>query len=127
MANLLVVDDNPRLRKKITSTMKEAGHTVVPAGTGEAALITLEELRPDLIICDIGLKGHIDGLQVLEAVRKKHALDKIPFILVSNVGDRSLGVISGADCFLKKPFQMRGLLAMVKYLLHPITRQRRKH
>jgi len=107
--------------------VKKAGYTVVPVGSGAGALVTLEGLRPDLIICDIGLPGGIDGLQVLESVRKHHSMAKTPFILISSLGDRTLGHSSGADFFLKKPFTTRGLMAVVKYLFHPETKKRRKH
>ena len=80
MATILIVDDNARLRKKIASAVKVEGHTAVPVGNGASAIVTLEALRPELIICDLHLRDGIDGLEVLEIIRKKPELSKTFFI-----------------------------------------------
>ena len=127
VGTILIVDDNVRLRKKIAAAVKEDGHTAVPVGSGESAMVTLEALRPDLIICDLHLRSAIDGLEVLEIIRKNPEMGRTPVILISSLGDQSLGHSSGADFFLKKPFKIRALMATVKYLLHPLTLGRKKH
>jgi DNA-binding response OmpR family regulator len=117
VATILLVEDEAPLRRLMAQALVRAGHAVVPAADGESAMVALEALRPDAVVSDFSLPGRADGLNILAALRKGGS--KAPFLLVSAVADRKRAVHNGADAFLEKPFKMRGLVAMVKYLLHP--------
>ncbi len=108
-ASVLVVDDDPSARRIITEHLIREGYRVVSAGSGPEAIEIARRERPDAITLDI-LMPQMDGWSVLTAIKRDTALSAIPVILVSMVGDRSMGFELGAAAFLTKPVD-RGELA----------------
>ena len=113
---VLVADDDGDLRELIAFTLMQAGHLVIKAGDGAAALKRFEEEGPDLVLLDINMPG-FSGFQVCETIR---ARSRVPVMMLTVRGEeedlvRALGL--GADDYLTKPFSPRTLLARVKALL----------
>ena len=108
-ASVLVVDDDPSARRIITEHLSRDGYRVIAAGSGPEAIEIARRERPDAITLDI-LMPQMDGWSVLAAIKREPSLSSIPVILVSMVGDRSMGFELGAAAFLTKPVD-RGELA----------------
>jgi len=112
---ILVVDDEPKIRRIITSYLEEEGFDVAEASDGEAAL-QLAGGNPDLVILDVGLPG-IDGIEVLRQLRTR---SDVPVMLVTaraEETDRLIGLSVGADDYVTKPFSPRELVLRVKAIL----------
>jgi two-component system response regulator MprA len=121
-AHLLVVDDDPNLLRMLRRGFVLAGYTVAAAEDGEAALRTVREHEPDLVVLDVMLP-ELDGLEV--ARRLRAASSRVPIVMLTARGqleDKLAGFQSGADDYLPKPFAFEELLARVGALLR---RQRR--
>ncbi len=116
---LLVVDDEQSIIDFIRLGMRYEGYRVEHAGDGYHALDLASRLRPDLIILDVMLPG-IDGLEVCQRLRTSEATANIPILMLTakdEVRDRVVGLESGADDYLTKPFSFEELLARVRALL----------
>src|SRR5215213_7064980 len=103
---ILVIEDDPGIRRSLALSLRAAGYSVVEAGNGRAGLeIGLNEL-PDLIICDVNMP-EMDGYAVVERVRQAPTLASTPFIFLTARDERAdmrRGMNLGADDYLKKPF-----------------------
>jgi len=113
-ARILVADDNADMRQYVERLLGEE-YDVVSVADGEAALKSMREQPPDLILSDV-MMPRVDGFGVLQAVRAEESLRNIPLILLSaRAGEESRieGLQSGADDYLVKPFSARELLARV--------------
>jgi signal transduction histidine kinase/ActR/RegA family two-component response regulator len=83
---LLVVEDNPDAAESLKMLLELSGHTVIAVGSGREALAALDELHPDVVLCDIGLPGEMDGLAVASAIR---AREGAPYLIaLSGYGQR---------------------------------------
>lgn len=114
--HIVVVDDDPGLRRIIRDVLEEDGFRVTAVGDGEALLSLLPGHHPDLVILDLILPG-VQGLEVL---RRLQNLGRVPTIVVSGKSgetDRVVGLELGADDYLVKPFSHRELLARVHAVL----------
>lgn len=124
---ILCVEDEAQLRRDIRDELVEAGYGVIEAGDGEQALATLEQIRPDLILCDISMPV-LSGYAVLEKVQDKGPdYAEIPFVFLSALADpRHVvdGKRLGADDYLVKPIDYDLLLATVEARLRQIHRIR---
>ena len=115
MQLLLVEDDRP-LAKGLQKALQAQGFAVNHVETGAAALHVIDTETPDLVILDIGLPD-IDGISVLKKLRKKHS--ELPVLLLTardSLDDKVLGLDSGADDYLAKPFDMTELLARLRVI-----------
>jgi len=120
MQILLVEDDQP-LARGLQQALGQQGYVVNHVGTGEAALHVIEFDKPDIVILDIGLPD-IDGITVLKKVRKSDT--ELPVLMLTardGVDDKVVGLDSGADDYLAKPFDMTELLARLRVLERRIT------
>lgn len=121
--HILVVDDDPGLRKLIASTLNARHYTVSQARDGEEALKHLGKAQPDLIILDLVMPV-IDGIEVCRQVRQQHTT---PIIILSGEGDESRKVQAldlGADDYLTKPFGVPELLARIRAVLRRVSPER---
>jgi two-component system KDP operon response regulator KdpE len=111
---ILVVEDEPSMRKFVADALANRGHAVTAVATGEEAVDILGRMpQPDLVILDLGLPG-IDGLAVLEQLRR---VSITPVLVLSARGsqpDKVRALDAGADDYLAKPFGLPELLARVK-------------
>ena len=110
---VLVVDDEPPIRKLLRMGLGTQGYQVIDAPNGKTALERLAE-KPDLIILDLGLPD-IPGLELLRRFREQGVV--APIIVLSSRGDEAGKVQAldlGADDFVTKPFGMNELLARMR-------------
>ncbi len=105
---VLVVDDDARLRELLSEYLSSRGFTVTEAIDGTAALASVNESPPDLVVLDIMMPG-IDGLETLRRLRQ---FSQVPVIMLTARGedtDRIVGLELGADDYLPKPFEPKEL------------------
>jgi two-component system response regulator MprA len=121
--SILVVDDDPNIRKVVQRGLAFEGYRVLIADSGEAALSAARETEPDLIILDLMLPG-LDGLEVCRRLRG--GIDTPILMLTARdaVRDKLAGFDAGADDYLPKPFVFDELLARVRALLRRATPER---
>ncbi|MEG4817359.1 response regulator [Microcoleus sp. K5-D4] len=112
VGTVLVVDDDPISRDLIERTLSRQGLHVEVAGSGEQALRLAKQLRPDAITLDVIMPG-MDGWAVLSALKADPDLAEIPVILLSFVGNKSLGFALGASDYLTKPVDGKRLAALL--------------
>ena len=120
---ILVVEDNERMARFVTKGLTEAGHTTDHAENGRDGLFLAVSERYDVIIMDRMLPGNIDGLAIIDALRK--AENQTPILILSALGDvdeRIKGLRAGGDDYLTKPFAFGELLARIDNL----SRRRRQ-
>ena len=116
MTTVLVVDDEPQIRRALATNLKARDYEVLQAATGEEALRLVAERRPDVVILDIGLPG-MDGIEVVHGLR---GWSDVPIIMLSvrrDEGDKVEALDAGADDYLTKPFGMGELLARLRAAL----------
>jgi len=113
---ILVVDDTPELLSFLAGSLRAAGYTVRPAGSGEKALAEAAASPPDLILLDIRMKG-MDGLEVCRRIKAREESRNIPVILMSAFADLDEwvdGFKLGAADYINKPFRAAELHARVR-------------
>lgn len=118
VARLLVVDDDPRIRRLLEVLLSGSGHEVVLADSARAALAYLRGETPDLILLDI-MMPDMDGLTLLGRIRAVRRLAKVPVLMLTGGGRELEGpsLALGADLFLEKPIAGRRLRQAVEGLL----------
>ena len=113
---ILIVDDETRLARHVSSALIEAGHDPTTVHDGEEALKSASAAAFDLIILDVGLPG-MDGFEVLRQLRAQHNPSRVLMLTArGELTDRITGLQLGADDYLPKPFAMQELLARVRAL-----------
>ena len=113
---VLVVDDDPSIAAALRRALLYEGYAVTVAGDGVSALQRAQADSPDLVILDIMLPG-IDGIEVCRRIRAEDDLPVLMLTARDATEDRVLGLDSGADDYLVKPFAYEELLARVRALL----------
>lgn len=119
MATILVVEDEDTLRETLIYNLEQEGYAALSAGDGDEALKIIRKQRPDLVLLDIMLPG-LDGLAVCRLVRRDPDIAHIPIIMLTargTQGDKMVGLDSGADDYITKPFGLGELLARVRAVL----------
>jgi PAS domain S-box-containing protein len=112
VGTVLVVDDDPISRDLIARALSRQGLHIEVADGGEQALRLAKKLRPDAITLDVIMPG-MDGWTVLSALKADPELASIPVILLSFVGNKSLGFALGASDYLTKPVDGKRLAALL--------------
>jgi two-component system, OmpR family, KDP operon response regulator KdpE len=113
---VLVVDDEPPIRKLLRMGLSTQGYDIIEAPSGKAALELIEG-KPDLIILDLGLPD-VQGLELLRIMRQRN--EGVPIVVLSSRGDEAAKVEAldfGADDYVTKPFGMEELLARIRAAL----------
>jgi two-component system KDP operon response regulator KdpE len=113
---ILIVDDEPPIRKLLRMGLSTQGYETLEAASGKAALELLAQ-QPDLIILDLGLPD-IEGLELLRTLRARS--ERVPIVVLSSRGDEAGKVQAldlGADDYVTKPFGMDELLARMRAAL----------
>jgi len=114
---ILVVDDEPNLTDLLSMALRYEGCDVRSAGTGNAAVRTAREYRPDAVVLDMMLPD-LDGLEVLRRVRDH--LPEVPVLFLTAkdaVEDRIAGLTAGGDDYVTKPFSLEEVVARLRGLL----------
>jgi len=119
MAHVLVVEDDPHIRDLIALHLGLEGLACTLIGDGREALARLETTRVDLVVLDLMLPG-VDGLTLCKAMRRSGANTDTPVLMLTaraEESDKVLGLETGADDYLAKPFGIREFVARVRALL----------
>src|ERR1700741_4487569 len=116
---ILLADDSITIQKVIELTFSDEDFEVVTVGNGRLAIEKVQDVRPDLVLCDI-IMPEKDGYEVCDFIKKTPSLSHIPVLLLTGAfepfdQDRASRV--GCDGFLAKPFEPQTLIAKVKDLL----------
>jgi len=125
MPRVLIIEDEPKLRRSLQRGLQEAGFVVATAGTTAEGTRQIDNEPPDAVILDLMLPDG-NGLDLLRSLR--HAGSSTPVLVVTArdaVTDRVLGLDSGADDYLVKPFAFNELLARMRALLRRTTESTR--
>ncbi len=113
MTLVLVVDDEPQIRRALRTSLEAHGYEVATVGTGEEGVVGAAEQAPDLVLLDLGLPD-IDGTEVIRRVR---GFSDVPVIVLSvreSQTDKVAALDAGADDYVTKPFGMEELLARAR-------------
>lgn len=113
---LLVVEDEATLRETLTYNLKREGYEVVASGDGGEALEIAREQKFDLIVLDVMLPT-LDGLSIVRILRKEQRTPIILLTARSGEVDRIMGLETGADDYVVKPFSLGEFLARVRAVL----------
>ena len=116
MQKILVIEDEPTVREMLVLNLRAEGFEVLETGDGVEGLNLAREQLPDLLLLDLMLPS-LDGISVCRMLRRS---SKVPIIMLTARGaelDRIMGLESGADDYVVKPFSLGELLARVRALL----------
>ncbi len=113
---LLVVDDDRSIREIVQMTLEDEGYIVDTAMDAEEALETIRRNAPDLLILDVMLPG-MNGFDLTREIRRTSSLPIILVTAKTDTIDKVVGLESGADDYVEKPFEMRELVARMRALL----------
>lgn len=119
---ILVVDDEPQIRRIMRTALTGAGYEIDDAKTGEEALEKVREYRPDLVLLDINMPG-MSGLAACRAIRADTSIAIIMLTVRDSEADKVGALDAGADDFVTKPFSTPELLARIRAALRrlPVT------
>lgn len=116
MTKLLLVEDDQTLRETLAYNLDREGYEVFQAGDGLSALDLAREHEPDLVVLDIMLPG-LDGLTVCRTLRRERAVPIVLLTARTGEVDRIVGLDSGADDYIVKPFSLGELLARLRAVM----------
>jgi two-component system alkaline phosphatase synthesis response regulator PhoP len=119
MPKVLVVEDDETLLNHLATNLRSEGFSVTTATDGEVGLEKIRSEIPDLIVLDIMLKK-LDGLTICRMVRHDNTISHIPIIMITARGneiDKIVGLESGADDYIVKPFGLGEMLARVRAVM----------
>jgi len=115
--SVLVVDDEPSLRKTLRTSLTASGFVVEEAGSGEEALGTVQRHPFDLVLLDINMPG-TDGIDACRRIREISPRSGIIMITVRDLDDDKVRALeAGADDYVTKPFKLRELIARLRAVL----------
>jgi two-component system phosphate regulon response regulator PhoB len=117
--NVLIVEDETAIQELIAVNLESAGHRVLRADNAEQALTIMRQTLPDLVLLDWMLPGQ-SGLAIARHLRQNERTRGIPIIMLtakSAEQDKIMGLESGADDYITKPFSPRELLARIKAVM----------
>ena len=115
MATILVADDERAIRVLLDMILTDEGHRVLFAADGRQALDRCERERPDLVIADV-MMPVLDGATLCRLLKAGAATAAIPVILMSAAAEAAARA-AGADAFLRKPFDVTEVEALVRHFL----------
>lgn len=116
---IVIIDDNEDLLLTMEMMLSECGHKVTAASNAKIGIETVRSMRPDLVLCDIGLPGEMNGYDVAKTLRAFPELTSIPIVAISGYsqqGDRELSCAAGFDAHLSKPVPMEKLHATISWV-----------
>ncbi len=115
-ATILVVDDEPQIRRVMRSTLSAHGYVITEARTGEEALEFLRKERPDLVLLDVNMPG-MGGIEACREIRRSSDAPIIMLTVRNAERDKVQALDAGADDYVVKPFGIEELLARIRAAL----------
>jgi two-component system KDP operon response regulator KdpE len=115
-ATILVVDDEPQIRRVMRSTLSAHGYAITEAKTGEEALEFLRKERPDLVLLDVNMPG-MGGIEACREIRRSSDAPIIMLTVRNAERDKVQALDAGADDYIVKPFGIEELLARIRAAL----------
>lgn len=117
---ILIIEDDKFLRQLISQKLSKEGYEIIEAVDGEEGAEKVKETKPDLVLLDLILPG-IDGFEVLSQIKRDEALNSIPVIILSNLGQREdieRGVnLGAADYLIKAHFTPGEIIEKIRRIL----------
>ncbi len=114
--SILLIDDEPQIRKFLRISLNAQGYRVLEAGTGEEGLAQAALNRPDLVVLDLGLPDR-DGQDILRDLREWSQVPVLVLSVRASEGEKVLALDGGANDYVTKPFGIQEFLARVRVLL----------
>ena len=115
-ANILVVDDEPQIRRVLRSTLSTQGYVITEAKSGEEALESLRKERPDLVLLDMNM-ARMGGVETCREIRRTSDAPIIMLTVRNAERDKVAALDAGADDYVVKPFGIEELLARIRSAL----------
>ena len=128
MKKILVIEDEPEMRRNFTALLRYKHYQPIPAENGSLGIQLARQQKPDLIICDV-MMPELDGYAVLRALQADPALALIPFIFLTAKGEKDdlrSGMNLGADDYLTKPVANADLVQAIEARLSRSARHGRR-
>jgi two-component system KDP operon response regulator KdpE len=116
---IIVVDDQPKIRRLMRTTLVAEGYEVDEAKTGEEALERIRELRPDLVVLDMNMPG-MGGLAACRQIRRDSDVAIVMLTVRNSEEDKVAALDAGADDFVTKPFSTPELMARIRAALRRV-------
>jgi DNA-binding NarL/FixJ family response regulator len=116
MTHILLIEDQPVMRKNLALMLEMEGYRLTSASNGKEGIAAATKELPDLILCDI-MMPEADGYEVLRTLRKDQSTRMVPFIFLTAKGEKPdirTGMNLGADDYLSKPVESEDLLAAIE-------------
>lgn len=110
---ILVVDDDPAISEMLTIVLEAEGFTPIPVTDGNEAVPAFREHNPDLILLDLMLPG-MNGVDICKAIRQESRVPIVMLTAKTDTVDVVLGLESGADDYITKPFKPKELVARIR-------------
>jgi DNA-binding response OmpR family regulator len=117
---ILVVEDQPEIRKLICMTLAFGPYEVHEADNGEVGMHMVNALRPHLVFMDVMMPGKLDGYQVCAQIKSMPDFDSVKVVMLTARGQRSdfdVGKQAGADSYLTKPFSPLELIKLAEKMI----------
>src|SRR5580765_6322251 len=115
-ATILVVDDEPQIRRVLRSTLTSQGYVIIDAKTGEEAVESVRKNKPDLVLLDVNMPG-MGGIEACREIRRSSEAPIIMLTVRNAERDKVLALDAGADDYVVKPFGIEELLARIRAAL----------
>ena len=119
-ATILVVDDEPQIRRVMRTTLTSHGYTILEAKNGDEALDSIRTQRPDLILLDVNMPGP-SGLDICREIRRTSDVPIIMLTVRNSEHDKVQALDAGADDYVVKPFGAEELMARIRAALRRAT------
>lgn len=116
MTRILIIDDEPQIRRFLTISLESQGYQIIEAESGRRGLEQLALEQPDLVVLDLGLPD-VDGQQVLKDLRGFSDLPVIVLSVRNSEKEKVQALDSGANDYVEKPFGVKELLARIRAVL----------
>jgi len=115
-ATILVVDDEPQIRRVLRSTLTSQGYVITDAKTGEEGVESVRKNKPDLVLLDVNMPG-MGGIEACREIRRASEAPIIMLTVRNAERDKVLALDAGADDYVVKPFGIEELLARIRAAL----------
>jgi two-component system, OmpR family, KDP operon response regulator KdpE len=115
-ATILVVDDEPQIRRVLRSTLSSQGYVITEAKTGEEAVESVRKNKPDLVLLDVNMPG-MGGVEACREIRRSSEAPIIMLTVHNAERDKVSALDAGADDYVVKPFGIEELLARIRAAL----------